>query len=107
MPSACRRCCNESSQSESDIRSLLLPAPHRLGAALRAACQRLDVGGVSQLLLGGAEAGAPGSNGRTPMHELAAAACSPQAASVAGLLVNMLLQHGAQVGRLICVCLSL
>ncbi len=74
-----------------------------MGAQLRAACKRLDAEAVSQLLLAGANASARCADGRAPMHELAAAAEGPQAASIAGLLVNILLHHGAQVGALRCL----
>lgn len=73
----------------------------RLGAQLRGACAELDAAAVSQLLLAGADAGAPDSDGHTPAHALAAAAKGAQAASVAGLIVNMLLQHGGKVRKLV------
>ena len=57
---------------------------------------------VSQLLLAGADAGAAGSDGRTPAHALAEAAHGTQGAAVAGLIANMLLRHGAQVSRGAC-----
>lgn len=54
---------------------------------------------VSQVLLAGADATAAGSDGRIAAHQLAAAARGAGAACAAGLIVNILLQHGARVSR--------
>jgi hypothetical protein len=88
------------------ITSNAYAASGRLCAQLRGACAELDVAAVSQLLLAGADATAAGIDGRTAAHLLAAAARGAGAACAAGLIVNILLQHGARVSRGLGSCRS-
>lgn len=66
----------------------------QLGRAARA----LDVRGVSALLLAGVDAGAPvAPGGVTALHAAVQAARGARGATVAGLVIDLLLQHGARV----------
>lgn len=74
--------------------------PCRLGQLLRAACASLDANGVAACLhAGAAAAGSSPANGRAPAHEVAAAAGAAGNGSlqVAGFILGLLLQCGAQV----------